>query len=146
MKIKILCVGKIKEQYFKDGISYYKKMLEKKHTVEILECSDEPIPDHASPKQEEQILITEGTRILEKITRDDRVIALCIEGNSYTSDGLRKRLSKPTQGSLCFVIGGSLGLSQAVTARADEKISFSAMTFPHQMMRLILLEQLSRIL
>ena len=149
--LKIICVGKIKEPFFKDGISFYLRKLSSRCRVEIVECPDQPTPDKASQKEEEKIRQIEGDRILQKITRDDRVIALCIEGRQLSTEQLT-RLLRPefqkvhdrAQGSLCIVIGGSLGLSPAVISRANLHLSFSAMTFPHQMMRLILLEQLDR--
>lgn len=146
-EIKIVCVGKIKEKYFSDGIDYYLKIIRKKCPVSLLECADEPTPDKASPAEERKIRETEGERILQKINREDYVIALSINGKHYDTASWQKRMSllaEKTADSLVFVIGGSLGLSESVLKRADEELSFSAMTFPHQMMRLILLEQLAR--
>jgi 23S rRNA (pseudouridine1915-N3)-methyltransferase len=144
--IKIVCVGKIKEQYFLDGIGHYLGDIQKKYPVSVFVCADEPTPDKASKTEEEKIRQTEGNRILQKIQGDDYVIALCIDGKHYDSQSWQKRLTtlaNQVQGSLTFVIGGSLGLASEVVRRANEKLSFSAMTFPHQMMRMILCEQLA---
>ena len=111
-----------------------------------MECDDEATPDRASAAEELRIRETEGRKLLEKIREEDYVIALCIDGRQYPSDVWRERMQKRARlisGSLVFVIGGSLGLSGAVVRRADEKLSFSAMTFPHQMMRMILCEQIA---
>lgn len=147
--LKIICVGKIKEKYFNEGIDLYVKEIRRSVPLEILECPDEPTPERASAAQEDAIRLKEGRRILQKIQGDDHVIALCIDGKEYTSSAWSSRLRKTmgsVSGSLVFVIGGSLGLSEEVTRRADEKLSFSSMTFPHQMMRMILCEQIARAL
>lgn len=144
--IKILCVGKIKEKYFRDGIEYYSKLIRKKVAFEIMECEDEATPDRASLAEEAKIKEKEGQRILQKIREEDYVIALCIDGKQSASIPWREHLlqcSRRVNGFLIFVIGGSLGLSDAVERRANEKLSFSAMTFPHQMMRMILCEQIA---
>lgn len=144
--IKILCVGRIKEKYFTEGILHYVRQIRKRYPMEILECSDEPTPDKASEAEENLIKTIEGKRLLQKIQPEDYVIALSIDGKHYDTITWRERMkkrSRETQGFLVFVIGGSLGLSREVEQRADEKLSFSAMTFPHQMMRLILCQQLA---
>lgn len=144
--IKILCVGKIKEKYFTEGILYYVRQIQKQCPVEIVECPDQPTPDKASPAEEKRIKDIEGKRLLQKIQSEDYVIALSIDGKHYDTSSWRERMKKRslrTQGFLVFVIGGSLGLSEEAERRADEKLSFSAMTFPHQMMRLILCQQLA---
>lgn len=144
--IKILCVGKIKEKYFTEGILYYVRQIRKRYPMEILECSDEPTPDKLSAVEENLIKTIEGKRLLQKIQPEDYVIALSIDGKHYDTITWRERMekrSRQTQGTLVFLIGGSLGLSREVEQRADEKLSFSAMTFPHQMMRLILCQQLA---
>ena len=146
--IKILCVGKVKETYFRDGIAHFITQIRKKCPVEIIECADEPTPDGASEAEEDKIRRTEGERLLQKIGDGDYVVALCIDGAHYASDAWKERMqkrSRQTAGALVFVIGGSLGLSDAVVHRANEKLSFSAMTFPHQMMRMILCEQLAEV-
>lgn len=144
--IKILCVGRVKEKYFRDGITFFVSQINKKYPVSIVECDDEATPDKASEAEELRIKDTEGKKLLEKIRDEDYVIALCIDGRQYSSDVWRERMQKRARlvsGSLVFVIGGSLGLSSTVVRRADEKLSFSAMTFPHQMMRMILCEQIA---
>lgn len=149
MKIKIICVGKIKESYLAEGILESVKKIQRKMPVEILELPDEKTPQGASEVLEERIRDTEGKRILEKIAPTDFVFALCIEGKQLSTEQLKKKLEMlDSQGkeSVAFVIGGSLGLSPEVVNRAKEKISFSTMTFPHQLMRLILVEQLADIL
>lgn len=116
--------------------------------MEILECPDEPTPDKASEAEEKLIKLTEGRRLLQKIQTEDYVIALSIDGKHYDTVSWRERIEKRSlqiSGYLVFVIGGSLGLSDEVEKRADEKLSFSAMTFPHQMMRLVLCQQLAAI-
>lgn len=152
MKITLAVVGKIKEKYWNMAIEEYTKRLSRYASVSICQTADEPTPDHASPAQELQIKEREGERLLREIGKYDRsadtyVIALAIDGRSYDSVGFSKHLeSLQVNGysHILFVIGGSLGLSDAVLRRADEKLSFSAMTFPHQMMRVILLEQIYR--
>ena len=152
MKITLAVVGKIKEKYWNMAIEEYTKRLSRYASVSICQTADEPTPDHASPAQELQIKEKEGERLLREIGKYDRsadtyVIALAIDGRSYASVGFSKHLeSLQVKGysHILFVIGGSLGLSDAVLRRADEKLSFSAMTFPHQMMRVILLEQIYR--
>lgn len=149
MKIKIICVGKIKESYLAEGILESVKKIQRKMPVEILELPDEKTPQGASEVLEERIRDIEGKRILEKIAPTDFVFALCIEGKQLSTEQLKKKLEMlDVQGkeSVAFVIGGSLGLSNEVVNRAKEKISFSTMTFPHQLMRLILVEQLADIL
>jgi 23S rRNA (pseudouridine1915-N3)-methyltransferase len=147
--IQIVCVGKIKEKYIAEGIKDSLTAIRRHYPAEIKECPDEPTPDGASPAIEDRILRTEGKRILQYIKKEDYVIALCIEGKHYDSlhwqrhlEQIINRLNR-SPGSLVFVIGGSLGLSEEVIHRADEKLSFSAMTFPHQLMRMVLLEELA---
>lgn len=148
MKIKIVCVGKIKEKYLADGIDDFICSMKKIMPVEVVELADEKTPQGASETLEDRIRETEGKRILEKIQPSEHVFALCIEGKQLSTDQFRKRMKAlEREGKECvtFVIGGSLGLSPEVVNRAKDKISFSAMTFPHQLMRLILVEQLSRV-
>lgn len=146
--IQIVCVGKIKEAYFKDGIDYYVKNIRRFIPMEIVECPDEPTPEKASASMEEEIRRVEGQRILQKIKEEDYVVTLCIDGKHYdTASWIRhtKRQMPYIEGNLVFVIGGSLGLSKDVIKRGNEALSFSNMTFPHQMMRMILCEQVLRI-
>lgn len=147
MKISICCVGKVKEAYFRGAIEEYNKRLSRYCKLEILEVPDEKTPDRASEAQEDAIRQKEGERLLAKIRPDAYVIALAIDGKSLDSVQLSRRIEQlGIQGNsqIQFVIGGSLGLHKSVLARADEKLSFSAMTFPHQLMRVILLEQIYR--
>ncbi len=146
--IRIVCVGKVKEAYFRDGIDYYVREIRRNVPIEIVECPDEPTPDGASKAVEDQIRHREGEKILAKISCEDYVCALCIEGKQSEDEkwiSNTKKTMKQVNGWYTFVIGGSLGLSPQVVRRADEKLSFSAMTFPHQMMRMILCEHLSRL-
>lgn len=147
MKITILSVGKSKEKYWNDAITEYAKRLSRYCKLELVEVADEKTPDGASEKLEEQIKRKEGQRVLDKIPTDAYVLALAIEGKMPDSVGLSRKLERlgiEGKSHLVFVIGGSLGLAKEVLDRADEKISFSAMTFPHQLMRVILLEQIYR--
>ena len=147
MKITVISVGKLKEKYLRDGISEYVKRLGRYCKVELIEVADEKTPDGASEALEQQIKDVEGERILARIRNGDYVTALAIEGEMIDSPQLAARIEKlgvQGESSLVFVIGGSLGLSEKVLRRADWKLSFSRMTFPHQMMRMILLEQIYR--
>lgn len=147
MKISVICVGKIKEKYFRDAISEYEKRLSKYCKLEILEVQDEKTPDNASPALEEQIKEKEGARILKHIKDGAHVITLEIKGQELSSEKLASRielLGVQGKSHIQFIIGGSLGLSESISQIAHEKISFSKMTFPHQLMRVILLEQIYR--
>ncbi|MGN0273129.1 MAG: 23S rRNA (pseudouridine(1915)-N(3))-methyltransferase RlmH [Lachnospiraceae bacterium] len=147
MKITILCVGKVKEKFYRDAIGEYQKRLSRYCKLEIVEVADEKTPDGASETVENQIKEKEGNRILSKIREEDYVIALAIDGKMQDSVELSKNIQQlgvRGKSSIVFVIGGSLGLSKAVLKRANEKLSFSKMTFPHQLMRVILLEQVYR--
>ncbi len=149
MNIRVICVGKIKEPYLRKGISYYIKEISGKLPIEVIELEDEKTPDHASEKVETQIRNTEGERIRKVIPEQAKVVALCIEGKQMTTKKLAsvvKQYQVNGVENLVFIIGGSLGLADFIVRRADVKLSFSAMTFPHQMMRMILLEQIARIL
>ncbi|WP_409252399.1 23S rRNA (pseudouridine(1915)-N(3))-methyltransferase RlmH [Bacillus sp. SCS-153A] len=147
MNISIVTVGKLKEKYLKQGIDEYLKRLSAYAKVEIIEVSDEKAPEELSVIEMAQVKGKEGERILSKISPDAHVIALAIEGKMKTSEDLADNLDKlATYGKskVSFVIGGSLGLSDEVMKRANETLSFSKMTFPHQLMRLILVEQVYR--
>ena len=147
MRITLLTVGKIKEKYLRDGIAEYAKRLSRYCRLEIVEVADEKTPDGASEAEELQIKAAEGDRLMKQIRDSDYVIALAIDGKMLDSVELSQKIeSLAVQGhsSIVFVIGGSLGLSDAVLKRADYKLSFSRMTFPHQLMRMILLEQIYR--
>ena len=147
MKITVVCVGKLKEKFFADGVEEYKKRLGRYAKIEIAEVADEKAPENLSIAEEEQVKAKEGEKILKKIPDDAFVVALCIDGKMLSSEELADFFEKKTVSgvsSIAFVIGGSLGLSKAVIDRADYKLSFSKMTFPHQLMRLILMEQVYR--
>ncbi len=147
MKITIICVGKIKEKYFTMAISEYVKRLSRYCKLEIIEVSDEKTPDQASEAEENQIKKLEGERILKNIKDGAYLFVLAIEGKMLSSVELAdkvEQLGVSGNSHLIFIIGGSLGLSEDVLSRADYKLSFSKMTFPHQMMRVILLEQIYR--
>lgn len=147
MKITIIAVGKIKEKYFTGAVEEYSKRLGRYCKLTITELTDEKTPDGASPAQERQIKEKEGERILKALSDGAYVIALAIEGKTLSSRQLANRMEHLTvqgESHLVFIIGGSLGLDERVIARADELLSFSAMTFPHQLMRVILLEQIYR--
>lgn len=147
MKITVIGVGKIKENYLTQAISEYSKRLSRYTKLEIIEVADEKTPDGASEAEELQIKNIEGERILKQVKESSFVFALAIEGKMYDSVEFAEQLEKlRTNGKshLTFLIGGSLGLSETVIKRADALISFSKMTFPHQLMRVILLEQVYR--
>ncbi len=147
LNITILCVGKIKESYFADAVFEYSKRLSRYCKLTICEVKDEPTPDSPSAQEKALILEKEGQRILEKIPDSAHVTALCIEGQSKTSEKLAlqiQELATSGKSHLVFIIGGSMGLSEHVKNRANDKLSFSPMTFPHQLMRVILLEQIYR--
>ena len=147
MKIKLVTVGKLKEKYLKDGISEYTKRLNRFTKFDIIELLDEKTPDKASHLESQQILNKEGTRILSKLADKEFVIALAIEGQQFPSEKFSKILSDITIrgiSDITFVIGGSLGLSTAVKKRANLLMSFGKLTFPHQLMRLVLVEQIYR--
>ena len=147
MKISVVCVGKVKEKFYRDAIDEFSKRLSRYCKLEIIEVADEKTPDQASETEVKLIKDKEGDRILNSIKDDAYVICLCIDGKSLSSEELAEKMEQITiQGSshICFVIGGSLGLADSVVKRADFKLSFSKMTFPHQLMRVILLEQVYR--
>ena len=147
MKITLLCVGRIKEEYFTGAVREYAKRLSRYAKLEITEVEDEKTPDGASAAENEAIKAKEGARLLSKLPEDAYVIALAIEGKAPDSVELSRKiedLGVRGKSHLCFIIGGSLGLAKEVLDRADELLSFSRMTFPHQLMRVILLEQLYR--
>ncbi len=146
MNISIICVGKLKEDYLKSAIAEYSKRLSRFAAFEIIEVPDQKIPDNASDKTEEQILIKEGETILSKIKNNSYVIAMCIEGKQLSSEEIANEIKNisMTNSNITFIIGGSLGLSKAVKARADKCISFGKITLPHQLMRVVLSEQIYR--
>ena len=147
MNIDIVCVGRIKERYLTDAIAEYSKRLSRYCKLNIIEVADEKTPEHASAGVERQIRAKEGERITKHLKPGAFVIALAIDGQMLSSEGLAAKVSQlGIQGvsHIQLVIGGSIGLDEAVLKRADYKLSFSKMTFPHQLMRVILLEQIYR--
>ena len=142
----IICVGKLREKYFSGAAEEYLKRLSRFGKFEVIELPDLPEPQNASAAQQNQIMEKEGENILSRIRQGDRVIAMCIDGPQYDSESFARHLAdNEMKGNRqVFVIGGSLGLSKTVIQRADEKISLSKMTFPHQLARVLLLEQIYR--
>ena len=147
MKFQIITVGKLKEKYLRDGIAEYLKRLQRYATVEIVEVADEQTPDGASEAEELQIKAREAQRIQKHIKGDTYLIALANEGKQYTSEQLAEKIEQMGlmgNSHITMVIGGSLGLDASILQQADLLLSFSKLTFPHQLMRLILVEQLYR--
>ena len=147
MQIDIICVGKVKEQYLRDAIAEYSKRLGRYCKLNILEVADEKTPEHASEGVERQIKAKEGERIAKHIKPGAYVIALAIDGQQVTSEGFARKIDQlGIQGvsHIQFVIGGAIGMDDAILRQANYKLSFSKMTFPHQLMRVILLEQIYR--
>jgi 23S rRNA (pseudouridine1915-N3)-methyltransferase len=147
VNISIVSVGKLKEKYLKQGIDEYLKRLGPYAKVEVIEVPDEKAPETLSDSEMIMVKDAEGERILSKIGQDVHVIAMAIEGKAISSEDLANNLDKlATYGKskVAFVIGGSLGLSEAVMKRANEKISFGKITYPHQLMKLVLVEQIYR--
>lgn len=147
MPVTVLCVGRLRERYYADAADEYLKRLKRLMPVTVIELPDEPEPAQPGDKLCEAVMRREGERILARIAPQDYVIALCIDGRQLASPALAQKLeSLFTRGKshIVFVIGGSLGLHPDVQRRADERISMSEMTFPHQLARVMLLEQLFR--
>jgi len=146
MKIKIISVGKLKEKYLVEGINEYSKRLSKYCKLELIEVKDEKAPENLSIKDIDIIKNIEGQRIISKL-QDEYLVALAIEGKQISSEELANKINDITSyhsSSICFVIGGSLGLSKDILQKSHYRLSFSKMTFPHQLMKLILLEQIYR--
>ena len=147
MKIKVVTVGKLKEKYLKDGIAEYSKRITRFAKLEMIELADEKTPDKASESENQKILEIEGQRILSKVGDRDFVIVLAIEGKTFSSEEFSKQLEEASIkgfSTLTFIIGGSLGLSSSVKNRANLSVSFGRLTLPHQLMRLVLVEQIYR--
>jgi len=147
MKITLITVGKIKEKYLKDAIAEYSKRLSRYCKLEIVEVADEKTPDNASDTVEDAIRDKEGERILKYVKEDAYLITLEIAGKMLTSEEMAEKIEKlGVQGTshIIFIIGGSIGLGKEILKRSDYALSFSKMTFPHQLMRVILLEQIYR--
>ena len=147
MKFTVICVGKIKEKFYTQAVEEYAKRLSRYGKLEIIEVADEKTPDQASETVNRMIKDKEGERILAQIRDDAYVVALAIEGKMLDAEELAEKieaLGVSGTSHITFIIGGSLGLSEKVIRRADYSLSFSKMTFPHQLMRVILLEQIYR--
>lgn len=147
MNITIISVGKLKEKYLKLGIEEYAKRLKAYVNLKVIEVADEKAPENLSEAEIEAVKVKEGGRILTKIPQDAYVITLEIKGKQLSSEALANHLDQLAihgKSKVVFVIGGSLGLSEAVMKRSDFALSFSKMTLPHQLMRLVLLEQVYR--
>ncbi len=147
MNITVIAIGKLKERYWTDAVSEYSKRLGSYCALNIIELRESPLRANPSAADEEAVKIAEGEDILSRIRPSDYVITLEIKGKAMSSEQLASKIEAlgiEGRSSIVFVIGGSLGLSPEVSRRADFKLSFSAMTFPHQMMRVILLEQIYR--
>ena len=147
LNVKILAVGKIKEKFLSDAIDEYSKRLGRYCRLEIIRVKDDPTPDNPTDKERDIVLKREGERLIEKIPKGAYIIPLCIEGKQKSSEEFAKIMSDIPSGGkseVVFIIGGSMGLWDRIKDMADIKLSFSKMTFPHQLMCVILLEQLYR--
>lgn len=147
MKVKVISVGKLKEKYLKDGIAEYTKRLGRFAKMELIELADEKTPDNASPVEKSQIMGKEAERILAKVGERDFVVVLAIEGKQFSSEDFSQLLHDQMVGgysTITFIIGGSLGLDNRVKKRANQLLSFGLLTLPHQLMRLVLVEQIYR--
>ncbi len=147
MKLRVICVGRLKEKFYTDAVNEFKKRLSRFAEVEIVELADEKAPEKLSDAELEQIKLAEGRRILAKLADGETVVALEIRGVQLSSTELAEKLKNlmlEGKSRIAFIIGGSNGLSSEVLARADFKLSFSKMTFSHQIFRIMLMEQLYR--
>ena len=147
MNITVICIGRLKERYWREAVGEYSKRLGSYCGLRILELKEARLPAGAGSAEEEAVKTAEGEEILSRVNKDMFVVSLEIRGRRMSSEALAKKLQSLAlegRSEIAFVIGGSLGLSEAVSRRADLKLSFSDMTFPHQMMRVILLEQIYR--
>ena len=147
MKIKLICVGKLKEKYLDDGIKEYLKRISAYSDIEVIEVADERIPENPSLAEETIVKSKEGRRILDKVKQDDYMILLDVQGKELDSIQFAERIEDCMingKSTIDFVIGGSLGHGEEILDRADLRLSFSKVTFPHQLMRLVLVEQIYR--
>ncbi|MCD8180730.1 MAG: 23S rRNA (pseudouridine(1915)-N(3))-methyltransferase RlmH [Firmicutes bacterium] len=146
MTVNIISVGKIKEKFFTAAVEEYSKRLSRFAKINIIEVADEKIPDNASAKEIERIKEKEGKKILSKLPQSSFVITLCIEGKELSSEELAEKIAavSMTASNITFIIGGSLGLSDEVKEKSHFRLSFGKMTLPHQLMRVVLLEQIYR--
>lgn len=146
MKVSVICVGKIKEKFYTDAIREYAKRMSRFADFEIIEVPDERIPENASEKEIEQLKKREGEKILSKIKPQSYIITLCIEGKTLSSEELAQTVKNAclSTSRIVFIIGGSCGLSEEVKAQSSLRLSFGRMTLPHQLMRVVLSEQIYR--
>lgn len=146
LNVNIICIGNLKEKFFCDALSEYKKRLSRYCKFEVIELSEEKIADNVTQSQIDKTLSKEGEKILSKIGKSDFVVAMCIEGKQLSSEELSQKIEDISLSSstIDFVIGGSWGLSDEVKKRADMRLSVSKMTFPHQLFRVMLSEQIYR--
>ena len=146
LHINLYCVGKVKEQYLRDAIDEYLKRISKYCSISIIELPDKPIPEKSNSTLESQIIEAESNEIINKLNMSSYKIALDLTGKQYTSEEFAEKIDKIqlSNSTISFIIGGSLGLSDDLKRICNEKVSFSKMTFPHQLMRVIFLEQLFR--
>ncbi|WP_148866572.1 23S rRNA (pseudouridine(1915)-N(3))-methyltransferase RlmH [Thermosediminibacter litoriperuensis] len=147
MNITIIAVGKIKENYLREGIREYEKRLKSYCSLRIVEVDEEKAPDNPGPAEKERVMKKEGERILGRMNRSSFNIALCVEGDRFSSEKMASRIGELALSGvsdITFIIGGSWGLSEEVKKASDLKLSFSDFTLPHQLMRLVLLEQIYR--
>ncbi len=145
--VTVIAVGKIKEKFFSDAIGEYEKRLKRYCSFEIIEVKDEPTPENPSEREKELILSKEGERIISKIPKGALVVSLCVEGKQKSSEelaGFLTRAANEGQSKVVFIIGGSFGLCEEVKRQSSLRLGFSKMTFPHQLMRVILSEQIYR--
>ena len=144
--VNIICVGKLKESYLREAIEEYSKRMRTLCKLSIIELPEERTAENPSAAQTEKTVSAESDRILQKIGRSDYVVAMCVEGKNLSSEELSAKLEEIAQisGTVDFIIGGSWGLSDALKARADFRLSMGRMTFPHQLFRVMLLEQIYR--
>lgn len=146
MTVNIICVGKVKEEYFVKAMAEFEKRLSRFCTLNVICLPDKSIPDNPSEAECREVLSREGEQILKKIGKSDIVVAMCIEGKQLSSEQLAEKISdfQMRSSTIDFIIGGSLGLSDEVKSRADLRLSMSSMTFPHRIARLMLEEQIYR--
>lgn len=145
--MKIACVGKLKDRFYIEAAAEYEKRLSRFCTLQICEVADERCPETATPGEERLVREKEGDRLLKQLREGEYVIALCVDGRRCTSEGFAaelQALAERGQGAVAFVIGGSIGLSEAVLSRANARMSLSDMTLPHRLCRIFLLEQIYR--
>ncbi len=146
MKVTVICVGKLKEKYLKDAVNEYSKRISRFAKLEIIELPDEKIPENAGEKLESKVLSAEGDLILSKIKSDSVVCSMCVEGKLVSSEELAETIGSAAmaKGHITFIIGGSLGLDERIKQLSQKKVSFGRITLPHQLMRVVLLEQIYR--